>query len=103
MCYTCYQKMGKPQIVNDKTKKAAELISVVYEYHGAGGALHIVIDDWNLEDDSLVFCKKWIDSEDHKETTEDQRRAERECLAMLEQMTIEERASALAINDGFLC
>jgi hypothetical protein len=32
------------------------LIAVLYRYHRAGGALHIVLDDGNIGDDSVRFC-----------------------------------------------
>lgn len=52
MCYGCYEEAGKPAIVNDKIKKAAELVKNLYKQDGcgAGGYAHIVTDDWNLED-----------------------------------------------------
>lgn len=34
-----------------------------YEWHGAGGWLHIVLDDCNLEDSSVDYCINRADSE----------------------------------------
>jgi hypothetical protein len=34
------------------------LIEVLYNYHCTGGSLHIVTDDYNLEDHSLDFCRQ---------------------------------------------
>lgn len=34
MCYECYENAGKPRILNDNTKKAAELIKDLYEQDG---------------------------------------------------------------------
>lgn len=30
-----------------------------YSYHGAGGRLHIALDDGNLEDSSIDFCTRY--------------------------------------------
>lgn len=33
--------------------------------NGAGGSLHIVLDDGNVEDSSVTFCRKWaVDNND---------------------------------------
>lgn len=29
--------------------------------NGAGGSLHIVLDDGNIKDDSVEFCRKWAE------------------------------------------
>lgn len=34
--------------------------------NGAGGSLHIVLDDGNVEDSSIAFCRKWAADRDDK-------------------------------------
>ena len=42
----------------EKTLKqeCIELIKMIYRHHAAGGDLHIVLDDDNVEDDFIVMC-----------------------------------------------
>ncbi len=103
MCFNCYLDAGQPAIINEKTQKAAELISEIYHHDGciAGGYAHVVIDDWNLDDYSIDYC---IGSATHSEfdISQSGRQACLECLTFLKELTMDERASALAIADGFL-
>lgn len=100
MCVKCWEERGKPSIVNGETKRAARLISKVYEHHGAGGGLHIVVDDWNLDHSSLGYCGQLMENPAY-DVSRERLTAERKCLKSLQAMTEDERASALAIHDGF--
>jgi hypothetical protein len=107
MCQGCWKERGSPSLTNDKIKAAAELIAGVYEHHGCGGGLHIIVDDWNLEDSSLQFCEDYIEKPEYRasrndEVTDERLEAERACLRALKAMTEEERASALALYDGYV-
>lgn len=93
-------------ILNDQVILASGLIEKVYEQPGGGvgGGLHIVVDDWNLEDDSIEWCMK-------KRTLGAIRPVpieifptsiEMECARTLLSMSIQERASALALSEGWL-
>lgn len=56
-----YKKyLEKEQSKNlDKTlQDIQELIHAIYEITSIGGPLHIVLDDFNLEDRDIVFCQK---------------------------------------------
>ena len=56
-----------------------------YKNHIAGGSLHIVLDDGNLETSSVLFCIEWAKNKNDKEgedlaklllaTTEEERQA----------------------------
>lgn len=100
MCFDCYEKYGSPTINNPKVVECAKLIAQVYEHSPVGGYLHIVLDDWNLEDSNVVYCAEAIEKADYSDGfgNED---AERACCKALQDMTIEERASALGLDDGF--
>jgi len=102
MCYGCYEEYNCPAIINDKTKTAAKLVEKVYELNEAGGSCHIVIDDFNIEDCHIQWCldeglKTNIHEHDKTELA-----IERELLDTFLSMTIEERASALAIYEGWI-
>lgn len=110
MCYGCWEKAGSPKIVNEKTLAAQPLISAVYEASCVGGNLHIVLDDFNIDDEDVEACVKFIDEwdRDHPEGFDAKlsiyrdTAAERECIAAFRAMTVDERASALAIHDGYV-
>ena len=98
MCYGCWKdKYGKPEIVNELTVSAAKEIEKVYSYNCGGGDAHIVIDDWNLSDENIEWC-----IENAKDEDIEARESALYCLRILREMTIDERASALAIHDGFV-
>lgn len=121
MCYGCWEEAGKPQIDNARVRAAVPLIQAVYEHCPVGGNLHIVLDDWNLEDGNLEFCSQTIDGagvmplgenpadfhvryNDEKRANPDppeQLAAERACCDAFMAMTEDERSSALALCDGF--
>lgn len=91
MCRHCWSDYGAPDNDSEEVRAAVSLISAVFDEHLAGGALHIVIDDWNLEDDSLDWCQS-------KKLTP----AEKACLKALRSLSVADRASALARFDGYL-
>lgn len=101
MCQGCYEKAGKPSIVNVKTVVAAACIDQVYEFSSSGGNLHIVIDDWNVEDAHLAHCLERIIKDDLSNGAE-RYLAEMVCYNSLVDLTVEERYSALAIHEGYL-
>lgn len=102
MCYGCYEEAGKPEIINDKTKAAAALVDAVYEFSCVGGNAHIVVDDWNLEDHNIRWCLDTALAENVHEAGVEQLDAERACLEALLALTAAERASAMALHDGFI-
>lgn len=104
MCYGCYEEVGKPAIVNDKTKMAAELIKYLYEQDGcsAGGYAHIVTDDWNLEDGNIDLCITEAEKGEYEHISEEGRQACINTLKCLKELTEDERYSALALVDSFI-
>lgn len=101
MCYACWTEEGQPKIVSEKTRRAASLIGEVYRHRGAGGNLHIVVDDWNHEEENVQWCLERI-LENTNNDPEEQIKAEKECAEFLLTLTDEERLSALAIHDKLL-
>lgn len=97
MCVGCWKKYGQPGIINEKTLRAAELVEQVYERAVTGGNLHVQLDDWNLEDEFFDGFKVY-----HDDLGSEQIDIERRCFEAFKAMTLEERASALALHDGWL-
>lgn len=86
MCQGCWNNRGAPKIVNAKTLEAARLIGDVYCVTHAGGYL-CCRDNMDTPPDYMLG---------RKPTPE-----EISCADVLLKLTMEERASALAIYDGF--
>lgn len=40
-----------------KESEFYQLYNAIYDHHSAGGCLHIVLDDFNIEDEWLEFCE----------------------------------------------
>lgn len=55
MCLNCWEEEGKPYKVTDAVREWAPKFGAADEF----GALHIVVSDWNLEDENLEFCKNY--------------------------------------------
>jgi hypothetical protein len=94
--------MGSPTVVSLATRLAAQLIGEVYGFNGVGGNAHIVLDDWNIDDDDIRWCLDVAMKENAHEADTDQLAAERACLEALLALSLDERASALAIYEGLL-
>lgn len=99
MCYTCYTEYGLPKIDNSYVRNAASLIKKLM---CASLHLHIILDDWNIEDEHLDYCNDLIEK-DNGETCESHLTEERTCINALRYLSIYERVSALAIAEGYFC
>lgn len=104
MCYGCYEEAGSPKIINEKTKRAAMLITNLYEQPGcgAGGYAHVVVDDWNLDDIAIGHCIASAEKGEFDWVSENGRIASLDTLRFLAELTEDERVSALAIVDNFI-
>lgn len=102
MCLGCYEEDGSPAIVNEQTVAAAAAIERVFECSCVGGNAHIVVDDWNVDDEAINYCLRDSLPLNIHEADAEQLAVEREALERLLALTYEERLSALAIHDGFL-
>jgi hypothetical protein len=99
MCSACWSEEGEPAINTPAVREAAAAVEAVYNHSCVGGNLHIVLDDWNIEDDSLEFCRVQIERGDHG--TEEERATERRCHDLMRALSVPERASALALYSGY--
>lgn len=102
MCYGCWEEYGRQEIVNERTIKAANLADEVYKHNCVGGNLHIVLDDWNIEDENIDWCINHIKTQPNDDSTPEQLKAEMKCAEYLRGLTIEERNSAMAIQWKFI-
>lgn len=101
MCDDCWKRYYDSATSSDPCViRASEAIREVYDYHLSGGGLHIVIDDWNLDDGSIEFCKDHIEATGY-DAEPDRLEAERDCITALTELTEMERAAALALYEGF--
>jgi hypothetical protein len=100
MCIECWEEYGRPAIVAPAVETAADAVNDMYVIHPVGGALHIVTDDWNLEDEFLDWCASCENLECHgkKRLNAWEQRA----FDTLRLLTINERATALALAHGYL-
>ncbi len=98
MCNGCWKKYGSPKIVNALVLKAATLVDFLCDpTSGCDGPAHVVIDDWNIDDESISKALDiLVDGEDGFHSSDDF-----ECLQVLKALPIEQRASALALQAGF--
>jgi hypothetical protein len=101
MCLDCYKERGKPKIKNKKVNAAVDALVNLYEKHLVGGRLHIVTDDWNICDSSLDFCKNSQGTTHMNYEFGYFDELEKEAYEKLKVLTIQERASALAIFWGY--
>ncbi len=120
MCQTCWNDAERPAIVTETTQATAALICRLYDMPagGAGGHLHIVVDDWNVDADAdygdgfLDACERDIAAEEAGELAgtrgnpdfrdPDLITLERRILAALRPMTNAERLSTLALADAHM-
>ena len=90
MCQDCYAAYNNP-LPGPAAIAVQPLIAAVYEHNSAGGNLHIVLEDWNLEDSLIARCVR----------TDDVTEAELACAQALISMPLEQRAAALALYRGY--
>lgn len=98
MCRGCWGEYGKPMIISEATLRASRLVARVYGFSAVGGNLHVIVDDWNIED---RFFTGGFEAFDDKVPAA-QIAAEREAYGALRHLTLAERASALAMRSGYI-
>ena len=80
--------------------RAVATIAEVYTFCPAGGALHVVIDDGNV--DSVEWCEEHIDDGDHlPERSSRQRAAELACIDALKPLSMKDRERAIFLYHGW--
>jgi hypothetical protein len=92
MCYGCYEQAGLPE----PTAAAREVAQILRACDDYSGPLHILIEDWNVEDDDLAFCGN---PSEHRRPLYD---IERQALVAMRGLTIDQRYAALAVAEGYV-
>lgn len=80
---------GSNTIPQATTSRFKDLREALYEVHPTGGALHIVTDDQNVDNDDIGFCRAEL-----KKDADPKYEAISECnemLDILEPLTLQER------------
>ena len=104
MCENCWIEAGSPKIDNERVREAARLANELYEkVSPVGGPLHIQLDDYNLD----CFNGPTLEEEDpyawglwEDELDDEQKQLCRRTYQAFKVLTIDERYSALALDDG---
>jgi hypothetical protein len=93
MCESCWIERGSPNVQNERVYAAVDAIERVYDSHPTGGKLHVVLDDDNIEDHHITWCALGVLGFDE---------CEMDCLMALYPLSIDERATALGIFNGYI-
>jgi hypothetical protein len=96
MCVYCWEEYGSPKILNADVLKAVSFISAIYEFSTVGGNLHVQLDDWNIDDEYWEQFSSFRD-----DATEEELKIERQCFETMGKLSVNERASALALYNGY--
>lgn len=87
MCQGCYDEAGSPD-PNGAAKALGALLREINEF----GGCHIVVSDWNLEDDDIDFCIKYPTTTDH----------ERDVMLALKALPKDQRYAAMAVASKYV-
>lgn len=99
MCCGCWKEAESPRIDNEKVRAALVLVEAVYDYHAAGGHLHCMLDDMNVDGD-FAFEQDLIDKGGYGDTSPEDLATEQACLDAFKALTIDERYSVLGLHAG---
>lgn len=102
MCRACFYLAGAPRTINKNVRKAASLVEKIYEWSLVGGNAHVVVDDWNCEDDHIDRCLNNTLSENVHGAGKKQLAVERAALKALRKLSFDERITALALKEGII-
>jgi len=87
-----YEDNFKEAIIVDKfliKQRIRELIDIIYaDYSCVGGALHIVLDDGNIEDDDINCC---LNNSIEKISEEEEKKIYIECAELLLKLSYSSR------------
>ena len=91
-------RYNEAKVDTPAVREAIALIAEVYLHSDVGGGLHVVVDDWNLEDHHIASLLVAVEG---THIFDSQGAAEVACAKALLAMSLEERATALALFEGF--
>jgi hypothetical protein len=113
MCIGCYVDRGAPIVITDQVLDAAELLSQEFPDGGVDGYTHLVVEDWNIEDWCVTSCLEdavalkpfgfnSTDDDNYDDYPRELAPRDVEVLGVLAALSLNERATAMAIWDGFV-
>lgn len=102
MCLDCYKTYGSPVVRTAKTRDAVQAVRDLEYRHCTGGYMHLVTDDFNVEDHVLDSCLEYIEADALGGEEPTMRRLSRDVYDLLRPMSVAERATVLAIVGGFI-
>jgi hypothetical protein len=94
MCVNCWAEYGSPAEWNDRVRDGLALTVAIYEEECTGGPMHAVLDDWNIDGQ----IEAWKPDQFSPDVAD----ASRRLAALMNEMTVAERASMLAYHDSML-
>ena len=104
VCRVCEDKIsqqpafgGDPQLRARYKQAIYDVIAKIYAKHPVGGALHIVLDDLNVNDHHIQMCLKYMD---YPIYTEEDRQLFKRCADLL-LLVKSQRARELCILKAF--
>jgi hypothetical protein len=105
VCYACWAEDGKPSELPENADEIVEMINKLYSLPDGftGGPIHVVTDDWNVEDENVQGCLFQID-EDLTNGVWSRLTCElaRRIGELLLPLTEDQRSAVLAKRDGFI-
>lgn len=101
MCKFCWEQLGSPQETDLPAGwgMVAEDLQELFALRSMGGSLHIVVEDDNVDDDSLLWCAKNVRK---YATSEPEVMLAERILKRMIPMTELQRAAVLAAYRGWL-
>lgn len=109
MCLGCFHEyLADPDVgptpVSDAARVGAALVQALYEYEwsGAGGAAHVVVEDWNIEDHFVQGCLDHEADWYAEKASPDERALCRAVLEHFASMSVADRNNALALEGNMV-
>ena len=106
MCHACYAgEHSSPTVASPEVLVAAASIAGLFEHAVNGGALNLVLENWNLGEEAVVkayedLLRRGPDPEAY-ESWLDRWVKESACALQLLSLSETERASAIGLYEGF--
>lgn len=99
MCEGCWADYGSPRDVPEDADQIVAQFEDLYsrDHCSTGGPLHVVLDDWNLEDEHLG---PWEDERDP--WPPDVMELATKISTRLRELPIDQRAAVLALWEGWI-
>ena len=101
MCADCASDYTEADLP-ENWEEVLKSIQAIYAHHmgRTGGHLHIVLDDFNVEDEHVRFCREDEESKDF--FPDDLWELSRACLDLLEPLTADQRGAVISRHWNYL-